>query len=151
MDNVPLYICAKLFYPFICWWTPRLLPYPGWLQNFYESLSLKLCYFYAWITHHTHTHTHIYIYIYIYKDLDDHFYLANQVLSNFCNIRFLKIWPWILKSVYNLSNLYENNSEMKDLKWIITSSTFWAFLFSLLERLTLNHISKPWVSHTCDI
>ena len=32
LSNIPLYICATLLYPFICRWTLRLLPCPGYCK-----------------------------------------------------------------------------------------------------------------------
>ena len=37
LSNIPLYICTTTPVPFICWWTPRLLPCPSYCKKCYNK------------------------------------------------------------------------------------------------------------------
>ena len=48
-SNTALYICTTSSYPFICWWTFRLLQRLGYCEQCFYSVSFFLNYSFAWI------------------------------------------------------------------------------------------------------
>ena len=46
-DNIPLCIIPQISYPFVCWWTSRLLPCPGYYKQCSKNMAYA-CLFQFW-------------------------------------------------------------------------------------------------------